>query len=107
MDGSVPWGTEMGNTLAHAIASNPNCPPEYLSSIYEYPADDGQRLLVLQNPNCSKEILNTVAEGDDTKLKQAVLKNPVLSADVVLACVTLESIGSELITAEGSGCCNS
>ena len=99
MDGSVPWGTEMGNTLANAIASNSNCPPEHLSSIYEYPADDGQRLLVLQNPSCPRELMNKAAEGDDTKLRQAVLKNPALSADIVYGFVKSESIGSELITA--------
>ena len=58
MDGAVPWGTELGNTLANAIASNPNCPPEHLSTIYETPTDDGQRLLVLQNPNCPKDIID-------------------------------------------------
>ena len=99
MDESVPWGTEMGDTLANAIASNHNCPAGHLSTIYEYPADDGPRLLVLQNPNCSRELMNKVAEGDDTKLRQAVLKNPALSADIVSGCVKSESIGSELITA--------
>jgi hypothetical protein len=99
MDESVPWGTEMGNTLANAIASNPNCPPEHLSSIYENPTDDEQRLLVLQNPSCPMELMNKVVEGDDTELRQAVLKNPALSADVVSGCVKSESIGSELITA--------
>jgi hypothetical protein len=99
MDGSVPWGTEMGITLANAIASNPGCPPEHLSSIYENPTDDRQRLLVVQNPSCPRELMNKAVAGDDTKLKQAVLKNPALSADVVLACVKTESIGSDLITA--------
>ena len=99
MDGSVPWGTEMGNTLANAIASNSNCPAGHLATIYENPTDDGQRLLVLQNPNCSRDLINKVVEGDDTKRKQAVLKNPALSADIVLGCAKSESIGSELITA--------
>ena len=99
MDGSIPWGTEMGNTLANAIASNSNCPAGHLATIYENPTDDGQRLLVLQNPNCSRDLINKVVEGDDTKRKQAVLKNPALSADIVLGCAKSESIGSELITA--------
>ena len=99
MDGSVPWGTEMGNTLANAIASNSNCPAGHLATIYENPTDDGQQLLVLQNPNCSRDLINKVVEGDDTKRKQAVLKNPALSADIVLGCAKSESIGSELITA--------
>jgi hypothetical protein len=43
--------------------------------------------------------MNKAVEGDDTKLKQAVLKNPALSADIVLGCAKSESIGSELITA--------
>jgi len=99
MDGSVPWGTEMGNTLANAIASNSNCPPEHLSTIFENPTDAGQRLLVLQNPSCPRELMNKAVEGDDVNLKQAVLKNSTLSADVVLGCVKSESIGSELIIA--------
>ena len=60
MDGSIPWGTEMGNTLANAIASNSNCPAGHLATIYENPTDDGQQLLVLQNPNCSRELINKV-----------------------------------------------
>ena len=111
MDGDIPWGTPEANELMNAIASNPNCPAEHLSSIYENPADAGQRLLVLQNPSCPGELMNKAVAGDEgrewngrewkegTKLKQAVLKHPALSADVVLACVKTESIGSDLITA--------
>jgi hypothetical protein len=97
--GDINWGSSESNELINTIVSNPNCPPEHLSTIYENPTDDGQRLLVLQNPSCPRELMNKAVEGDDVNLKQAVLKNSTLSADVVLGCVKSESIGSELIIA--------
>ena len=58
-----------------------------------------QYLMALGDSSCPKKILEITAQGDDVELKQAVLKNPALSADIVLGCAKSESIGSELITA--------
>jgi len=57
-----------------------------------------QYLMVLEDSSCPKKILEKTAQGDDVELKQAVLKNSALSADIVLGCTKSESIGSELIT---------